>query len=669
MNFSIQIKFFALFLSLFFSSLTINADNSSKLDSLLRLELNAQKDTHKVHLLNAIAGEYIEHDFVKSLKYAQKAKRLAEKLNFEEGRITALMIMCDASDFLGRYSQAQQYNFELLEIFKKKGDSTLISAYQNNIGIIHYYLGNYQEAIKHTSLALNYYQSIKDTNGISICYNNIANSYSDMLDYNKALEYYQKALELDIAQNNQDGISLIKGNIGEVYVELKDYNEAYRYLVDALKIAEKYDNEWQQANMYNSLGQLLSRQNKYNEAYSFVNQAANIYKKLGANAELSEVYANLSNIMEKKGDLVQALHYFKLSKELNEEIYNKENAATIAEMNALYEIQEKETELLKQEALAEHQKSQKKMIVIAGTIMLVLLLIIIFISVKGNINKKKANETLENQKLQIETKNREITDSIQYAKRIQGAILPSTNFINQHLPENFVLYLPKDIVAGDFYWVKVIENQVLFAVADCTGHGVPGAMVSVVCNNALNRAVGEFKLNKPGKILDKVRDLVIETFEKSNANIKDGMDIALCKLDVSKNKLEYAGAHNPLWVINPNRKKWPQEFIPFTENIEGAEIKADKQPIGKFMNNQPYTNHVIELQKGDSIYILTDGYADQFGGEKGKKYKYKKLKQKLVAINRLTADKKLEELTDEFYNWKGDLEQIDDVCIMGINIS
>lgn len=670
MNFKIQIEIFTVFLFLLILPFSGFSQENSKLDSLLKLELNAIKDTNKVNLLTEIAEIYIEDNFVNALKYGEKANRLASSLKFEKGRIEALIIICNANDYLGRYAEAQKYNLELLTIFNQMGDSNSISTCNNNIGIIHYYLGNYNESIKYTKKALSYYKSIKDTNGISICYNNIANSYSDIGENLKALEYYFKALELDEKMNDLAGVCLIKGNIGEVYTETGDYDKSYSFIVEALQIAEKLEDKWQQANMYSALGRLLTKQNLQNEALGFLRKAVPIYKGLGANAEMVEVYEDLSIVMERMGDLQQSLSYLKKAKELNDEIYNKENAATIAEMNALYEIQEKENQLLKQEALAEHQESQKKMIIIAGSIVLLLLLIIISISVKGNINKRRVNATLENQKLQIETKNRDITDSIQYAKRIQGAILPSENFLNQYLPESFVLYLPKDIVAGDFYWLHPSKDEIIFAVADCTGHGVPGAMVSVVCNNALNRAVREFNINSPARILDKVRELVIETFEKSDTNIKDGMDIALCKLSKTSSnwEIEYAGANNPLWIINPNRNKWPDNVLEFEDELNGAEIKANKQPIGKFMNKEPFTNHKVKLEKGDKIYILTDGYPDQFGGEKGKKYKYKRLKTKLNSIYSLSLEKQKEELVKEFNLWKGDLEQIDDVCIMGIKI-
>ena len=254
---------------------------------------------------------------------------------------------------------------------------------------------------------------------------------------------------------------------------------------------------------------------------------------------------------------------------------------------------------------------------------------------------------------EVKEKNQEITDSITYAKRIQSAILPSNHLVNESLPNSFVLYLPKDIVAGDFYWLEKIGSSTLFAVADCTGHGVPGAMVSVVCNNALNRSVREYGLTILGEILDKTREIVLDELSKNNEDVKDGMDIALCRLN--GNTLEYAGANNPLWIVR---------------NGELLETKPNKQPIGKFDNPIPFTNHTIELQKGDSIYIFSDGYIDQFGGEKDKKFGSKRLKNLFLSIQEKSMEEQKNILTYTLSDWMNisNAEQLDDICIMGIKI-
>lgn len=266
---------------------------------------------------------------------------------------------------------------------------------------------------------------------------------------------------------------------------------------------------------------------------------------------------------------------------------------------------------------------------------------------------KERTAEIEHQKEQLAEKNTEILDSIRYAQRIQKAILPPDEIIEKYLPESFILYRPKDIVAGDFYWMEQSEGQVMFAAADCTGHGVPGAMVSVVCHNALNRSVREFGLTEPGLILDRTTDIVISEFERSSNDVKDGMDISLCTYDPTSRILLWAGANNPLWVIRNN---------------ELLETRATKQPVGKFDGRKPFETHRYELQENDMIYIFSDGYPDQFGGPKGKKYKSANLKSLLLSLHELGMQEQLDKLNAEFDSWKQDMEQIDDICIIGVRI-
>jgi serine phosphatase RsbU (regulator of sigma subunit) len=264
-------------------------------------------------------------------------------------------------------------------------------------------------------------------------------------------------------------------------------------------------------------------------------------------------------------------------------------------------------------------------------------------------------EKLSNQNIILEQKNGQITDSIEYAKHIQQATLPPLSKVRSHLKESFVFFKPKDIVAGDFYWMNPFnDGSLLFATADSTGHGVPGAMVSVICTNALNRSVKEFDLTDPGAILDKTRELIIDCFEKSE-DVKDGMDISLCYIDKDKRILKWAGANNPLWVIR-------------AATGEVMTIKPDKQTVGKTENPKPFTTHTLQLEEGDCFYMFTDGYADQFGGPKGKKFKYKTLREILFETSKLSLKEQSNIINHKFEEWKGNLEQVDDVCIVGIRV-
>jgi serine phosphatase RsbU (regulator of sigma subunit) len=264
-------------------------------------------------------------------------------------------------------------------------------------------------------------------------------------------------------------------------------------------------------------------------------------------------------------------------------------------------------------------------------------------------------QVVEEQKKLVEEKNHEILSSIEYAKRIQTAILPPPRMVREFFKNSFILYLPKDIVAGDFYWMESIEETIYFAACDCTGHGVPGAMVSVVCNNALNRSLNEFSEREPGKIFDRARTLVLENFSKSDEDVKDGMDASLCALNLQSMELFWAGANNPLWIYRAQQNA-----------IE--EIKADKQPIGKVQEEKNFTTHRIALYHGDIIYLFTDGYADQFGGEKNKKLTKAKFRDLLLSMAALSMEEQRTKLLAFHDTYRGSNEQVDDICLMGVRV-
>ena len=278
--------------------------------------------------------------------------------------------------------------------------------------------------------------------------------------------------------------------------------------------------------------------------------------------------------------------------------------------------------------------------------------------------KKKANDKLQNAYVEIEVKsnlleekNKEVFDSINYAKRLQEAILPNNEFIKKLFPESFVFYRPKDIVSGDFYWFEQWGGKKMFAAVDCTGHGVPGAFMSIVGCNLLNQAVNEHGLTRPNLVLNELNKGITKTLKQTfeDSAVKDGMDIALCSYDEKTNILEYAGAFNSLWLLRDNAI---------------IEIKADKQPVGLFLGEElkSFTNKEMLLQKGDTVYVFTDGFADQFGGPKGKKFKYKNLQNILLENSSKSMAEQDAILQKSITDWQGSLEQIDDILIIGIRI-
>ena len=387
---------------------------------------------------------------------------------------------------------------------------------------------------------------------------------------------------------------------------------------------------------------------------------------------------------------------------LNEAELTKEKALASAKENELRMVhqQQKMKAMEDEQKETAHKAELKQRSIILNSVLAGLLIVLVFSGfvVRSLRVRNKQNKIIVEQKTIVEEKQREILDSIEYALRIQTAILPPQRIVKQYLENSFILYKPKDIVAGDFYWMeappslpegeetateRVAQNgnntlvsspsgrsggaRILFAACDCTGHGVPGAMVSVVCHNALNRAVREFGLTQPAAILDKTAEIVIENFSKSEENIKDGMDISLASITYDsqskKIELQWAGANNPLWIVRGKG----------TSNAASGDVlletKADKQPIGMNEDKKPFTNHSFALQSGDSIYLFTDGFADQFGGDTGeKKLTRKRFKEVLLSIQHLSMNQQGIELDKFITEYRKEVEQIDDILVMGVRV-
>ena len=512
--------------------------------------------------------------------------------------------------------------------------------------------------------------------------NNIGIIHYQREDYDQALVYFKRALEIRREEGDQQGIAQSLSNVGLIYKVQGDLETAIEYYLQALELDEKYSKPEDHARTIGNMGTLYNAYGDYKRAAEYLNQSLKAAKSVGDLNTISTNYEGLAEAYSKQGDYRQAFEALELHIVFKDSLKNIDNQAALIKHDLDMEYARKsaadsvkvaeaqkvtDAQLLANEAQIERDAVLRYSL-FGGIAVLLITALIVFKRLQVTRRQKVVIEAqkkqveqqkslVENQKLIVEEKHKEITDSINYAKRIQFAILPPDKMVKEYLPSSFVYYQPKDIVAGDFYWMEpcVLPSggkSVLFAAADCTGHGVPGALVSVVCNNGLNRSVREFGLREPGQILDKTREIVIQEFEKSEEEVKDGMDIALCYLEGTT--LSYAGANNPLWIVR---------------NGEILETKANKQPIGQFHAPVPYTTHQFELEKGDTIYVFSDGFVDQFGGEKGKKFKARAFRALLLSIQSEPMDRQHTLIHEAFENWRGSFEQIDDVCVLGVRIS
>ena len=400
------------------------------------------------------------------------------------------------------------------------------------------------------------------------------------------------------------------------------------------------------------------------EALKYYIPSAEILEELNHLNSSSITYDIIGNIYQDLGDYKEANSYFqkriKIDDKINIQYSIKQKADSI--QLAFEKKNLKKQEILTQKANTLKEETEKVLFmfeigVIVAIIFLIIVIVFLVIVYYQWKKTRSQNKIIENQHKQLDESHREITDSINYAKNIQDAMMTSRVYLQDVLPESFILFRPKDVVSGDYYWVyKTPFNNIYFTVADCTGHGVPGAFMSMIGTSLLNENIIEKKVNNPGEVLDNMREKIIDSLNDKNSarETRDGMDIALCKLNFEKLTVEYAGANNPLVHIRDG---------------EINHIKANYQPVALTVGEKkPFTNHQIQLKKGDMLYIYSDGYADQFGGEKGKKFMVTKFRKLLASISSLSIEEQKQRLEDEFDSWRGEHDQIDDVCVMGVRI-
>jgi serine phosphatase RsbU (regulator of sigma subunit)/tetratricopeptide (TPR) repeat protein len=591
------------------------------------------------------------------------------------------------------YPKSLEHFFESMKGYEKLENKNAVSSVMNNIGTIY-------QAQKDLKLAMEYYESclvikeeINDVNGIAMANGNIGLLYMDMKDLDASLEYQLKCLKLYNETNNEYGISLAYNDLGIVYSQMEEYELAIanynRSLIYRIKIG---DNEGL-SETYMLLSNAYRASDEDMKALEYAQKSLSSAEKIDSPIRLKDASLAMYEAYKLKKDFKNALKMYEDFNEIEDSIKSVENSKAILQTQFKYEydkkvaadsiVQEeasklKQAESERQKLLLDKQKILTKseqdsksslyiMIVLLGLFGMFLALFGVFMYNRFKVTQKQKN-VINKQHLELEATHQEISDSINYAKRLQLAILPSRDSLNRNLGEGFVYYKPKGVVSGDFYWMQRVNETVFFAAADCTGHGVPGAMVSVVCSNALNRSVKEFKCATPASILDKTRELVVETFARSGEEIKDGMDISICA--IHKSNMVYSGANNPIWIIRETDKvsndHMEQKGTMVLDGKTLIEFRPNKQPVGLYTAMTPFNETNIKVEKGDKLYLFTDGFADQFGGEFGKKYKYGPMKSFLLSI----CENKMEDqqvlLAEEFSRWQGDQEQVDDICIIGV---
>jgi serine phosphatase RsbU (regulator of sigma subunit)/Tfp pilus assembly protein PilF len=654
-----------IFSSCLFSQSTERRQSDS-LSNIIKQSANAlAKAKAYVALSEIIYGSNID-TLIPLSKNAINLIDSAFKLSGDTGNKEMLNVKAEALNNLGyvlfykgNTPKALNYYMQALAIRQQTADIAGLAESYNNVGALNKSIGNTDAGIDYYRKSLDLYIKEKDLKGQANILSNLGVLYDYKGNQDTALKYYMKALELAMRDSikNKSEIARVLDNIVIIYDKEGKSAEALKYNLRSIDLFTELDDKEGLANALFTMGQIELNIDDLAKAREYGDKALKLSTKLGFPTAIMKSANLMYEIDSHENKWKDALDMHLLFTAMQDSVHIEETRKDIIQKEFQYDYDKKEAVLKaeqeKKNAIAAAESKRQKLailFVIIVALAIGIIAIIIFRSLKTT---RKKNEIIAAQKAEVEEKNKDILDSITYAKRLQDAILPPLNSIKQCLPQSFVLYKPKDIVAGDFYWMQQVGNTILIAAADCTGHGVPGAMVSVVCSNALNRTVKEFQIYEPGKILDKVRELVLETFEKSESNVQDGMDISLCSINTQTKEVQWSGAYNPLWYV---------------KNNEILEMAPDKQPIGKSDNPAPFSTQTLTLVKGDILYLFTDGYADQFGGPKGKKFKYKALSDKLKVISNKSMEEQKSVLEQTLADWKGSLEQVDDILIIGISV-
>lgn len=606
--------------------------------------------------------------------YLKKALAYCQQSNNIIGEGNAYCNMAANASAEGNLPLTVKYDLLGLKCYEKANNAQNIGLANNNLAIDYMSMEEYNEAINYAKTAIEYNLKVNDKINAAAAYLNLGTAYFNLNKRAESKIAIEKATKLIIATGNNEFLIEAYSNMAEIFSAENNFEAANTNLTKAYNLAVEIKNNYSIIYTLNEMGALALKQKKYNEAINKYKLALPLALRDSSLNELAIIYTGMQDAYIGLNNYKAAFEYTNQFNEINKRINNTEKIKQLAQLRTAFETEKKQhqIELLNKDNKIKSSEINKQKLVrnsFIGGFTIVLLFALIFFRQRNKIRAEKnksdallvtvskQKEEVEEQKNIVQYQNEEILSSITYAKRIQATILPPVKVVQKYLEDSFILYLPKDIVAGDFYWMESSphnENLILFAACDSTGHGVPGALVSVVCSNALNRAVKEFNLDQPAAILDKVCELVVNDFSKDeNENVQDGMDASLCALNVVEGYLYWAGANNPLWIIRNN---------------ELIEYKADKQPIGKYDDRKPFTQHKILLEKGDSIYLFTDGYADQFGGQKNKKLTKAKMKETLLSITHLNIHEQRSFLYDYHYQYKGEHEQVDDILIIGVSV-
>lgn len=658
--------------------------------------------------LNNLGNVYLKQGRYKdAIVSYERSLNIRQDLNDNEGVASSLNNLGMVYRNQGDHDRALAYYQNALKIFEQEGDRVGRANALNNIGIVHRSNGNLEKALEVFLDALKQFEGLGNRQGEANTLNNIGNIYYQQADHDKALEFYEKSYRIsesigDVNSmagklGNMAGVYLVRGdkdkamktalkalelqerigdeqgqistlnNIGAYYLEEKQYDLALGNFLKAEKLERRTGDRSYVATTLTSIGQVYQQMGQHPKALDYLSRALKEAKASGNSSAMLTAFSALGETHAALGDYKKSYDSEQARKQLQDSLERASSARDLARMQAQFENERKQREieiLNKENEVNQLRIAKQRMVRNLIIVLTVLILITLILLYARYMAKKRANEELEGknreiakQKELVEEKNWAITSSIEYAKRIQDAIMPTMDQIRAHLPQSFVFYRPKAIVSGDFYWFSAQHGQTYLAAVDCTGHGVPGAFMSMIGNDHLNQIVNVELVKEPHHVLNRLHEEIQITLKQKHgvSENHDGMDVALCAIDMERRKLHFASANRYLY---------------FVRNGELTEVKGDHFNIGGVMHEdvRKYNLHELDLEPGDTFYMFSDGLSDQFGGENAKKFGYRRLRELLVQMNTLPMEEQRDHFEQKMLEWMGPNEQIDDFLLIGVRV-
>jgi tetratricopeptide (TPR) repeat protein/serine phosphatase RsbU (regulator of sigma subunit) len=662
------------------------------LENAITLRKKLKDDKGLSNALNRLGNVYqLKNNYEKALELYREALTISEQIDDKKEIARTLTNLGSIYRIQGAFEKAIDYHLKALNFYELDSSKEGMAWTYLNIARLYNEMGEFEKALFNTNRSLKLYESLNTLSGsktgITLCLSEIASIYQKTGKLDEALDYRKKLLNINYETNNQYGIATTIADIGKIYYDMKKYNEALKYLQQSVELKSKINDETGLASIYRYIGNSFIQFKDYNKALNYLKMSLKYAEKQNLRSELKETYLSLSNFFLNINNYREAYSFLKLYSDIKDSLNLKE----ITKLELQYEFNRKQSEFefeqAKREALHKTELQKQKIIKNSFIIGFILMVALVFLIFKNYQEKKRSNialqlkneeilqqkEEIQSQRDEIErqrdiataqrdhiqNQNKIITDSIHYAERIQAAVFPQKKELSAVFHEYFILFKPRDIVSGDFYWFTRINNKIIITVADCTGHGVPGAFMSMLGLAFINEIVSRKGITNTKEIMNAMRLSIIEALHQTGeyGEAKDGIDMALLTLDLDTGYACYTGANSPLYLIRDNQV---------------IDYKPDRIPIGIFLKNgelEDFTEYKFKFQKGDLYYMFTDGYVDQFGGPSGQKFKYAPFRDLLLENHKHTMEQQKIIIEQKFNEWKGNRPQLDDVLVFGLKIT